>query len=108
MPASLSLILVVAGFGLITAIGAWLGAGSHLSLAGLFPARGRIDWPRGLQESDTPRFAVAHLDALRPETRAPDTPEIEELSAVTGAPAPRIVEVQVPRVGRRSRPGQPA
>ena len=34
--------------------------------AGLFPSRGGRDWPTGVQEGDAPRFAVQHLDDLRP------------------------------------------
>ena len=57
-----SLSLVV-GFGFILIAGSHLGAGS---LAGLFAARGVRDWPTGVQEGDAPRFAVRHLDGLRP------------------------------------------
>lgn len=67
MPESLALITAVAGFSLIIAAGARLGAGSHLSLAGLVAARAVNDWPHGVQESDVPRFAVAHADGLRPD-----------------------------------------
>jgi hypothetical protein len=56
------------GFAFILVAGARLGAGSHHALAGLFPARGVRDWPTGVQEGDAPRFAVFHLDALRPDT----------------------------------------
>lgn len=65
MPAPVVLLLVFVGFGLIVAAGTWLGAGSHLALDGLFPAQGRSDWPRGVQEGDLPRFAVDHVDSLR-------------------------------------------
>lgn len=65
MPESLVLVTVIVGFGLLIVAGARLGAGSHLSLAGLFPAQSGNDWPRGVQEPDVPRFAVAHADTLR-------------------------------------------
>lgn len=54
------------GFGFILAAGLRLGAGSRDVLAGLFPAHGARDWPTGVQEGDAPRFAVGHLDGLRP------------------------------------------
>ena len=57
---------VVAGFGFILVAGSWLGAGSPQALAGLFASRSQRDWPTGIQEGDAPRFAVRHLDNLRP------------------------------------------
>jgi hypothetical protein len=59
-------VTLVVGFAFIVIAGSRLGAGSHHALAGLFPARGSRDWPTGIQEADAPRFAVRHLDALRP------------------------------------------
>jgi hypothetical protein len=88
----LTVIWLVLGFGFLMAAGARLGAGSHLSLAGLFPAHGVRDWPVGVQEPDAPRFDVAHLDGLRPasrgETRSAVAVGIEE-------PQPEIVELYV-------------
>jgi hypothetical protein len=60
-------VTVIVGFGFVIVAGAHLGAGTHRSLAGLFPASGVRDWPQGVQEGDAPRFAVAHLDGLRPD-----------------------------------------
>ena len=57
---------LVVGFGFILVAGLRLGAGSRDVLAGLFPAHGVRDWPSGVQEGDAPRFAVGHLDGLRP------------------------------------------
>jgi hypothetical protein len=57
---------LVVGFGFILVAGWRLGAGSRDVLAGLFPAHGVRDWPTGVQEGDTPRFAIGHLDGLRP------------------------------------------
>jgi hypothetical protein len=85
-------IWLVLGFGFLMVAGARLGAGSHLSLAGLFPAHGVRDWPVGVQETDAPHFAVAHLDALRPASRG------ETRSTVAGGfeePQPEIVELYV-------------
>lgn len=57
---------LVVGFGFILVAGIRLGEGSRDLLAGLFPAHGARDWPTGVQEGDAPRFAVGHLDGLRP------------------------------------------
>jgi hypothetical protein len=48
-------------------IGAFkLGAGMDLSLGGLWASPyARPDWPRHVQEADSPHFAVSHADALR-------------------------------------------
>ena len=35
-------------------------------MTGLFPQNDKRDWPHGVQETDVPRFAVEHLDSLRP------------------------------------------
>ena len=57
-------LVVVFGFVLVAA--ARLGTGPQRIFEGLFaPPAGR-DWPPGVQEGDAPRFAVAHLDGLRP------------------------------------------
>ena len=58
---------LVIGFGFILVAGSRLGAGTPGALAGLFAAHGQRDWPTGIQEGDAPRFAVGHLDNLRPE-----------------------------------------
>jgi hypothetical protein len=61
-----TILWLLAGFGFVLGAGALLGAGSETSLTGLFAQNDRRDWPRGVQETDVPRFAVEHLDALRP------------------------------------------
>ena len=66
MPDGVVSVTLVVGFGFILIAGSRLGAGSHHALAGLFAQHGVRDWPRGVQETDAPRFAVRHLDALRP------------------------------------------
>ena len=94
MPAPVELVSVIVGFGLIALAGARLGAGSHVSLIGLF-ARAAIDeWPQGVQEGDVPRFAVEHADALRhpPEPVSP----FEDLPAVaSGMVRPTLVDIEV-------------
>ena len=45
-------------------MGALLRAAPDARLTGLFPHSGKRDWPQGVQETDVPRFAVEHLDAL--------------------------------------------
>lgn len=57
---------LVVVFGFVLVVAARLGTGPQRILEGLFaPPAGR-DWPHGVQEGDAPRFAVAHLDGLRP------------------------------------------
>ena len=65
-----TIVWLIAGFGFLLVVGALLGAGTDSSLSGLFPQNGRRDWPQGVQETDVPRFAVEHLDALRPARAA--------------------------------------
>jgi hypothetical protein len=88
MPEGLTLVSVIAGFALIAAAGAKLGAGTPAALAGLFPAHGTRDWPTGVQEADAPHFVLAASPS--PWTGSPSTsvppsdtpaPEIEELYA---------------------------
>ena len=86
-------VTLVVGFGFVIVAGARLGAGSHLSLAGLFPTSGVRDWPKGVQESDAPRFAVAHLDGLRPEH--PVTVGVARISADDPVDAPRIEVIEL-------------
>jgi hypothetical protein len=61
-----TIVWLIAGFGFLLVAGALLGAGTDASLAGMFSQTGKHDWPHGVQEQDVPRFAVEHLDALRP------------------------------------------
>jgi hypothetical protein len=70
---------LIAGFGFLLFAAALLRAGTDTSLDGMFARTDRRDWPRGVQEPDVPRFAVEHLDALRPARSAHDP-----------APAPRV------------------
>lgn len=98
MPESLAFVTALAGFGLIIVAGARLGAGSHLSLAGLVPAHGQSDWPQGVQEPDAPRFAVAHADALRRDA----TPATADLPAQE-FDTPEIIDVYERPLGLGSR-----
>lgn len=61
-----TLLAVIFGFTLLIVMASWLGAGTTLSFHGLWARPAVQDWPRGVQESDAPRFAVGHLDGLRP------------------------------------------
>jgi hypothetical protein len=65
-----TILWLLAGFGFLLAAGALLGAGSDSILTGLFPQNAAREWPHGVQETDVPRFAVEHLDALRPAKAA--------------------------------------
>ena len=78
-----TILWLVAGLGFLLAAAALAGAGSDPFLTGLFPESGARDWPRGVQETDVPRFAVEHLDALGP--LAPGN----RLPTVTALPRPR-------------------
>jgi hypothetical protein len=84
VPAPVALFATLVGFGLVTLAGAWLCEGSALDFSGLFPAQGRSDWPTGVQEGDAPRFAVEHVDALRPIHPA-DGASIRELNGLDPA-----------------------
>jgi len=86
MPEGITYLALVAAIGFVLIAGAKLGAGSPTILGGIFPSQAVRDWPVGVQEPDAPRFAVAHIDALRPGlTPTPESadrtrpPEIVEL-----------------------------
>ena len=64
-----TIVSLIAGFAFVFVVAALLGAGPDAPLTGLFPHSGKRDWPQGVQEMDVPRFAVEHLDALRPSQR---------------------------------------
>ena len=68
MPDVATAFWLIIGIGFVLMAANWLGSGlpTALTLAGLFPAQGVRDWPTGVQEADAPRFAVEHLDGLRP------------------------------------------
>ena len=91
MSEALTVIGLVLGFGFLIAAGMGLSAGSHLSLAGLFPVQAVRDWPHGVQEPDAPRFDVAHLDGLRPA----GTPVLD-----SDAELPQVVELGTRRLDR--------
>jgi hypothetical protein len=61
-----TILWLLAGFGVLLVAAALAGAGTDPFLSGLFPRNDARDWPRGVQETDVPRFAVEHLDALGP------------------------------------------
>ena len=61
-----TILWLTAGFAFVLVVGALLRAAPDAPLTGLFPHNGKRDWPQGVQEMDVPRFAVEHLDALRP------------------------------------------
>ena len=100
MPDGVTYLALVAGFGFVLIAGLRLGAGSPTILSGLFPPPAVRDWPPGVQEPDAPRFAVAHLDALRDGTVSPATPMVREEPVGTIA-SPQVVELYERRVGSR-------
>jgi hypothetical protein len=85
---------LIIGFGFLLIAGSWLGSGvpTALALAGLFPAQGVRDWPTGVQEGDAPRFAVEHLDGLRPGAAAKDGVAQQRIDDL-GDPCPEIIEL---------------
>src|SRR3954447_23300308 len=91
------LVAVLLGFALLILGASWLGAGSTLSLQGLWARPAMRDWPEGVQEDDAPRFSVDHLEGLRPgtpmllETRSADDDD---------GPQPEIVELGWRRLER--------
>ena len=86
----------LAGLAFVQVVGGRSGEATHAGLAGLFPAQGRRDWPVGVQESDAPRFDVAHLDALRPGT-VPNSDPDDPGSDPGGSSQPvEIVELGLP------------
>ena len=95
MTDGLTVIWLILGLGFVMVAGARLGAGSHTSLTGLFPARGARDWPAGVQEPDAPRFDVSHLDTLRPGRARAVRNAVEDV-----VPVPEIVELGVRRTDR--------
>lgn len=66
----LSIATVIGGFVFVVLLTAWLGAGSHTSLADLLVSSSMPARPRGVQESDLPRFVFGDADADVFETRA--------------------------------------
>lgn len=121
MSDQLMIVWMMVGFGFLLVAGAWLGAGSHTALVGLFAARGVRDWLTGIQEADAPHFAVAHLDSLRPAEATPtETTPAEATPAEAtptettqtisrrlpdtlddlGGPPPEVVDLGVRRLDR--------
>ena len=74
-----TILWLLAGFGFLLVAGALFGAGTDSILTGLFPQNGRRDWPQGVQETDVPRFAVEHLDALGPLAPGNRLPGVTEI-----------------------------
>jgi hypothetical protein len=84
-----------------------LGGGMDLSLGGLWASPyARPDWPRRVQEADSPHFAVSHADALRRGTPIALTPVG---LANDDGPQPEMVEIDdaEPSPVEAVRPGRP-
>jgi hypothetical protein len=105
----LTLPIGLLGFGLIAAAGAWLGAGRFDVFCGLIGTTRATPWPVGVQEGDTPHFAVEHLaaamglpvDEATPAT-ADEDPTIEEVSLAEMLDLARPSPVHAERVHRAS------
>ena len=90
MPYELIVGWAVIGFGFVLVAGTWLGTDTHTIFGGLFPSHGARDWPTGVQEPDAPRFAVAHLDGLRPRA---DAPIVERPVDASNDPTPEVIDL---------------
>ena len=87
-------LVVIFGFVLVAA--ARLGTGPQRIFEGLFAPPARRDWPTGVQESDAPRFDVAHLDGLRPGRSVRSRPS--ETSTVADAAGPELLDLGTRRL----------
>jgi hypothetical protein len=97
MPDGVVYVTLIVGFGFVVVAGARIGAGSHHSLAGLFPASGAREWPRGVQEADAPHFDVTHLDGLRPDH--PVTVDVATTDDGFDAPPTELIDTGSKRLG---------
>ena len=62
-----TILWLIAGFGFLFVVGCPAGCRHGCQPDRVVPRRtGRATGPSGVQETDVPRFAVEHLDALRP------------------------------------------
>jgi len=66
------------------------------SFEGLFGTAAGRDWPRRVQETDTPHYAVAHLDGLTPGTPTALTPVLRDDPE---EPRPEVVDLGSRRAG---------
>jgi hypothetical protein len=76
MPDGVTYVALFLAFGFVLIAGLRLSPGSPTILGGIFPPHAVRDWPLGVQEPDAPRFAVAHLDGLRPGGPPAPTPDV--------------------------------
>jgi hypothetical protein len=60
-----TLLWLIAGVAFLFVTAAVVRTATNDGLDGLFAKSDQRDWPRGVQESDVPRFAIEHLDSLR-------------------------------------------
>jgi hypothetical protein len=103
----LTLPIGLLGFGIVAAAGAWLGAGRFDVFCGLVGTTRPTPWPVGVQEGDTPHFAVEHLaaamglpiDEAVPAT-ADESSTIEEVSGAAIDDLARPSPVHAERVHR--------
>ncbi len=93
----LTLPIALLGFGFIAAAGAWLGAGRFDVFCGLVGSTRPTPWPAGVQEPDTPHFAVEHLAA------AMGLP-VDEATPATIDEDPTIEEVSLAEIADLARP----
>jgi hypothetical protein len=94
---------LVVCFGFLVTAGIRPGADPHAVLLGLFAAHGVRDWPTGVQESDAPRFAVAHLDSLRPTGSTPTDGPRGETTDDRDDWAPELIDLGSRRFDPRPR-----
>ncbi|HEX7950330.1 MAG TPA: hypothetical protein VF494_08275 [Candidatus Limnocylindrales bacterium] len=99
-------IATVAGFGLFIVAVTRLNEGRPVEVGGIFPANGRSDWPRGIQERDVPRFAIDRAPATRAgpagDAVRDQEPWIEELPApLPSMPAIERIVARPPHLALR-------
>src|SRR3954468_19665653 len=94
----LTLPLAVLGFGIIVAAGAWLGSGRFDIFCGLLGTTPAPPWPVGVQEADTPHFAVEHRAAAMGTAPLPERAGIDEEPAIEADVEVELVEVELVEV----------
>jgi hypothetical protein len=77
----------------LAAVGGARLLGSRVWLGSVLEGQGSNHWPRGVQESDVPRFDLSHAAALRRERS--DATTVEDLDDATSGAAAEVVEAHV-------------
>ena len=94
MPYEQIVIWSILGLGFVVVVVSLLRTDPQSAFGGMFAAQGGRDWPTGVQESDAPRFAVSHLDALRPDAGVARSGDDED------EPTPEVIDLGERRLDR--------